>query len=275
MTDGMQPDIARFKEPVDRILARFTVAWVQDKAIERRARKYLAVTLALGGVAAGGAIVAMSGAWGIARPVTVAAAAAVLAIVGGRGWRTLHRLDIDDRKLRTVMRLLRILRADIPRAAPVTLTVDLRRYVDADPQPRLATVARYRHAWLTLTAPLADGNVVTLALTDHIKRKRKRKRTVEVCFTRIRLAARLSKRYRPVDGVLARLSPRVAPPPLRVLRVGRLAGRAGSPRASDARLRAVFESPRVGDVGALPEADALLQTLGWLYGGLAAARRTA
>jgi hypothetical protein len=259
----MVPGMVKLQEPADTIVSRFTAAWVQDKAIERAMRRLVLVMLGIGVAGLAGFVLTIA----LERPVlllvTAGAVASIIAVNARR--RAYARLDIPDRKLQTVLRVLKILRADIPRAERVALAVDLREY-DAS-APSAARVATFTDAWFRLSVRLADGNVVTLLLTDRIKRKIKRKgRRRYGCHGRIRVLVHLAKDNRPAAAVAASLEAR--------------RGAAGHPVAqiaagSESRVVVSLQTRRLTDPAQLPAGDELLRALGWVYGGIAAARRTA
>jgi hypothetical protein len=259
----MTPGIVRLEEPADSIVSRFTAAWVEDEALERRMRRLVAVMIAVGVLGLAGFVGAAAS--GKPRPLLVTAAAAVLLVVIARRWRAYKRLDIDDRKLQTVMRVLKILSADIPRRERVALTVDLRSYDAGAKHP--PAVATFTDDWFRLTARLADGNVVTLTLTDRIKRKVKRKATRFACKSRIRVVLRLGKDNRPAAAVVAGIKALGRDPGL---------GVAGVTAGGDARVAATLRTGRLPDPARLPAGDEILRALAWVYAGVAAAlRRTA
>jgi hypothetical protein len=259
----MTPGVVKFREPADTIVSRFTVAWVEDKAIERKKRQHVWAMVGLGAAAV--ASIFTIGYLHAALHLAVAAAAVGLAVTTGFRWRAYRRLDIDDRKLQTVLRVLKILRADIPRTERVSLSVDLRDYDATASHP--GPVAVFTDAWFRLTTRLADGNVVTLMLTDRIKRKTKRKGRLRFgAQSQIRVAVRLAKPYRPAASIASRLRARPQRDGLPL---------AGITAPSENRLVVAFRSPKVQLLRHLPTGDAVLQALASVYGGIAAARRPA
>lgn len=268
-TGRMTPGVAKFREPADAIVSRFTTAWVEDKAIERKKRTLMWVMIVFGAIGIGGIIVAafITETWS---PLLVTLVAAVPVIIAGRWWRAYNRLDIDNRKLETVLRVLRILRADIPSKDRVSLTVDLRNYDAAAAGQKTVTavasgVSAFADAWFDLTARLADGNVVTLRLIDRIKRKTKRKGRIRLAArSQIRVGMRVAKQYRPAEAIAGRLRGRSAGEGLRVT---------GATAAAENRLLVAFESPRVQTLEQLPAGDATLRALASVYNGIAAVRQ--
>jgi hypothetical protein len=259
----MTPGVAKLRDSADTIVSRFTVAWVEDKALERKKRQLVWIMVGLG-AAAFISIVTIAF-FHAALHLAVAAAAVGLAVATGFRWRAYRRLDIDDRKLQTVLRVLKILRADIPRTERVHLSVDLRDYEATASKP--GPIAVFTDAWFRLTTRLADGNVVTLMLTDRIKRKTKRKGRLRFgARSQIRVAVRLAKQYRPAASIASRLQARPQRDGLPL---------AGITAPSESRLVVAFRSPKVQLLRHLPGGDAVLQALASVYGGIASARRPA
>ncbi len=256
----MTPGVVKLQEPADSIVSRFTAAWVADKAIERTLRRLVAIMIGLGVAAFAGFVAAA--AFHTPLMLLLTAAAVVLLVFVRVRWRAYKRLDIPDRKLQTVLRVLKILRADIPRTARVALAVDLRSYDAAVQSP--PAVATFTDDWFRLSVPLADGNVVTLMLTDRIKRKVKRKTTRFGCHSRIRVLVRLAKAGRPATAVVASLESRrrdVGQPVAQITAGG------------ESRVAVTLRTRRLADPAQLPAGDELLRALAWVYGGIAAARR--
>jgi hypothetical protein len=283
---------------VEPLLTRFRLAAVADRTVERRAMIYLALTAVTGVVAA----ICLFVACGIAVEARKAAerqTATWLAAVGGgafalsigfgvrrRAWK---RLDLDNRKLQALLRVLAILRADIARSERVSMTADLRDTrqggaLVSRESVGASTVSRYRHAWLTLAARLADGNSVALSVVDHLKVKQKR-RTRYVCTTDVDLSIRLDQRYRGAVPALVNLLGRrklpyavpagVVPPsegqgrPPR--ETFRLTGVHAAPNGGAIKL--ALKTPRLPDPSRLPDGDVLLGVLRWFYGSLGDACR--
>jgi hypothetical protein len=267
------PGVHRLREGADRLLARFGAAAVEDKAAERMARVFKVITVVCAVATVVGFFVL--GETDLDPLVTwiVELALAALAVLSGLRWRACARLDLDDRKLQTIQRVLGILRADIPRDAPVSLTVDLRPYDrGGHVVVKQGPSTKYRHAWLELTATLADGTIVTLGLTDRVKRKVKRRGAREQWRSDLDLGLRPARRYGPVSEAARRMRERPVPPPLRLvtLREG-----PGDPRQAR-RLWARLRTPVTPSVPAqLAGGDTLLAILRWAYGGLASPRRSA
>lgn len=265
-----------FVEGASALLARFEAATVEDKLAERKARRFQKLWIAalLGGIVLGFA--------GIVAHVLLLPAALLgflfvlflFLALGQRGQ------DLDDRKLGAVIRLLKVLGADIPRTERVAVRVDFRDYRRGGQLQRQGgafgpRVLDYQHGWLELRARLADGSRVRIAVTELVKRKEKPKRK----YTKVRLRAesvvslsvRLAKTYGASPAVAQRLSGLPTPPPLlrrRVVARGRWV------HAVLARTAAPVASAQVPS-GSLVVGDDLLRALRWVYRGIAAGRRAA
>src|SRR5262249_49019877 len=117
---SVTPGIVKLDARAEALLTRFSAAWVHDKAVERTAKRFIWLAVACVIVA----IVSI----GVFRAPVIGVPAGVLLVVFAVLAFRYHRLDIEDRKLQTVMRVLKMLRADIPRDQRVALTVDLRPF---------------------------------------------------------------------------------------------------------------------------------------------------
>jgi hypothetical protein len=264
------PGIVKLDTRAEALLTRFSAAWVHDKAVERNAKRYTWLAVACVIVA----IVSM-GVFGA--PVIGVPAGVLLVVFAILAFRY-HRLDIEDRKLQTVMRVLKMLRADIPRDQRVSLTVDLRPFT-AGAREKKGNVTRYQHRWLELTTTLADGNTITLGVIDRVKQKSKRRGTRTLAHSDVRIAVRFAKRYRPIGPIADALrghAPGAGRP-------GRFqpGARDRSPEA-ERHLQASYRTrPLVGSAPAgaprgwdgLATADTLLSTVSHVYLGIARARR--
>jgi hypothetical protein len=267
----VKPGVNQLNEKVDLLLARLRLASAADRKAQRWARIFLGLTIVMI-VASIGACNLLVDAAGLPLRLVAIGVMIVLVAVVARAWLRYRRLDLDDRKLQTVQKVLGILRADIPKDAPVALTVDLRGYKAGGKEVgRKGPVTLYRHPWLDLTVPLADGNTITLEVTDRVKRKAKRKKTREQCRSDVDLGLRLDKRYGDASEAVGRLRRLVVPKSLGMVTVQ--AGRATDGRAR--RLSASFSTPVSVSVAQLVGGDALLAAVRWAYAGLAAAPRGA
>ena len=266
----MTPGIVRLDARVDAVISRFSVAWVEDKAVERKAKRYTWLAVGCGVLAIPlGALVAPAA----AAPAGVLLAAFAIAAV------RFHRLDIEDRKLQAVLRVLKVLRADIARDQRVALTVDLRSF-SAGERVQSFRVTRYRHRWLELATTLADGNAITLEVTDRVKQKSKRKKTRTLSFSEVRIAVRFAKRYRPIGPIADALRGHApgtgSPGPFTPGAEDRSAEAERRLEASYRTRRADGTAPAAAPRGwdGLATADTLLSAVRHVYGGIARARRT-
>ena len=266
----MTPGVVKLDARAEPLITRFSAAWVHDKGVERRARRFTWLAVACLAVT----ILAM----GVFGALIVGVPAALLLVVFTVLAFRYHRLDIEDRKLQTVMRVLKMLRADIPREQRVALTVDLRPFT-AGARQKDGRVTRYQHRWLDLTTTLADGNTISLGVIDRVKQKSKRKGTRTLAHSDVRIAVRFAKRYRPI-GPIADALRGYAPG----------AGRPGpfqpgerdrSPEAERYLAASYRTRPLEGTAPAaaprgwdgLATADTLLSTVSHVYRGIARARR--
>jgi hypothetical protein len=266
----VHPGPHRLSEDVDRLLARLSAAVVSDRRVEWRLRISATLTIACIVAALLFLVVFAEEAEGGTVLMVVTTLGALIALFGWR-WRVYRRRDLDDHKLQVVRQVLHILRADIPRAAPVTLTLDLRPYDRGG--ERIAgqgRVTRYRHAWLEATIPLADDNVLSLEVVDAVKRKTRRRGARVQWRTRVDLGLRLASRYGAGEDAARSLRQRGGPAPLGVVTVGTRRVRADGPARLEARLRTPVS------LGTPPlTGDGLLAAVRWAYAGLAVIRRSA
>jgi hypothetical protein len=178
-------------------------------------------------------------------------------------------MDLEDRKVETVQKLLSVLRADVPAVQPLKVEVDFREYVKAGEQ---RAPGSYSQTWLRTTTSLADGTAVALALGEDIKRKERRKRKYTKVKERIcgeaSIDLRLARQYGDAAAAAERL--RSLPPPVGYT----VSGVQGSGRRLHATLRtapAARLKARGAPVvtGRLPDADTMLVALRWAYRALA------
>jgi hypothetical protein len=262
------PGIVRLDARPEALISRFSAAWVHDKAVERQARRFTWLTV-------GGAILTVVTLMTTLPVLWVPALALTLAcLITAIRFR---RLDIEDRKLQAVMRVLKVLRADIPREQRVALTVDLRTF-KAGQCVTTGRVTHYRHEWLTLTTRLADGNAITLEASDRVKQKAKRKRTRTLAHSEVRIGVRFAKRYRPIGPIADALrghAPGVGSPgPF-------TPGAADRSPTAERQLAASYRTRRLEGLrpsatgwDGLATADTLLSTVRHVYRGVARARRS-
>lgn len=212
----------------------------------------------------------------------VALALTVLAFVKARGH---GQHDLDDRKLASARRVVSVLRADVPSTWPLGLEVDFRAYeqggtvLEKTGGRFSARSAKYAHEWLVLRANLADGSSVVASLSDKVSRKekpkRKRTKVAETFATRTSVTLRLGKGRGSAEAVVGRLRGTSPPGGCTVLSLearGRLLS--AVVRAPVGR-RVTNRSTTETNMDRLASGDTLLQTLSWLYGGVAATVRAA
>lgn len=261
-----------YREPADALIARLEAANAEDEQAERR-KKWLVGGIVVGVLCGffGIPVAAETGFWPM--PVLGLATLVVSIVLLVRT----NRHDLDDRKLETALRFLRILRADVPPGDAVSLRIDFR---DPEQGGRAAVGAaekpgakRWEHAWLDVTAPLADGNEVTFAVVADVVRKSKAKRKYTKVRERIAETVEgsihVDGRYGDPAAAAERLRLSGAPPNLALRRVA----------ATGPRLRFRLETPDTvtvngrGTVQVTPDArvtaDTLLGTLLWAYRALA------
>jgi hypothetical protein len=270
----VQAGVNQLSEKVDLLLARLRIAAAADKRTQRNARIFGVLTILLIVAFVGACDLLVDGVAPLALPYKLLAMSAliVLVVLVARRWHRYRRQDLDDRKLQTVQKVLGILRADIPRDSAVALTVDLRGYkVGGTEAGRKGAVTLYRHAWLTLTVPLADGNTITLEVTDRVKRKVKRKKSREQCRSAVDLGLRLDKRYGDAADAVRRLRRLPVPKSLGLVTVTDGPKTDGRAR----RLSARFATPVTLSDSQLVAGDALLAAVRWAYVGLTPTGRSA
>jgi hypothetical protein len=152
----------------------------------------------------------------------------------------------------------------VPAKAIVDLSIDWRGYDTGGERVDNPKWIAYRHAWLALQAPLADGNRVSIAFTDHVGWRAKRRGTVYRTAFEVGIGMRLAKRYRPGAAVVDRA--RTLPPI-----GGGLVLRSLQASADGAWIEATFRSASVKAWSlSLPGADGTLVALQWIYRAFAA-----
>jgi hypothetical protein len=272
----MRVDRYTFDSPADPIVDRLTAAETEDKSAERSKKMWT-------GVGCTGAVMVFGSFFLISVLGFFAAIPIVLGLlicIPGFVIAARHgNHDLNDRKLGTARRVVSLLRADIPVAEPVSLTVDFRPYDKAGPPAEKTGSGwsgprseRYEQTWLELKTRLADGTAVTASLVDRVskkmKPKRKRTKTTEAWITLATVSLRLDKRYGDAATVAARLA-NTSPDGAWKVRSCRGQGRSlvavlVTPRGRVVTNRSTTSSG-MDDIG---NADTLLRTLRWLYGGL-------
>lgn len=278
------PGSERLRQRVEPLLARIRLMTARDRAYTRAARWWL-VGAVLSLVVGVGLTIVVNETRALRRrvdPSTVFFAFVPITVgVCGWQWRRYRRLDLDDRKLASVRRVLTLLRADIPLRDVVDLTADFRdcerggQLVERSGSWIGSNIKKYRHGWLTVRARLADGNAVVIAVTDRAIRRQKRKssggktkwKVVRRAYTDVDVSLRLAKPYRPATVITSQLrDPRPVGLTLQKL----------EPSVDGTWVHARFRSRTVQNLGELPGAEAPVAVLRWLYQGLAiAAQRPA
>jgi hypothetical protein len=193
--------------------------------------------------------------------------------------------DLDDRKLGSARRVVSVLRADVPSTWPLGLEVDFRTYeqggtvLEKTGGRFSARSAKYAHEWLELRANLADGSSVVATLMDKVSRKekpkRKRTKVAETFVTRTSVTLRLGKGRGSAEAVALRLRGTQPPGGCRVLSLEGRGRVLSAVVAAPVARRVVNRSTTETGMDRLASGDTLLQTLSWLYGGVAAALRAA
>lgn len=212
----------------------------------------------------------------------VALALTVVAFVKARGH---GQHDLDDRKLASARRAVSVLRADVPSTWPLGLEVDFRTYDQGGTVLEKtggrfgARSAKYAHEWLVLRANLADGSSVVATLADKVSRKekpkRKRTKVRETFVTRTSVTLRLGKGRGSAEAVATRLRGTSPPGGSSVLSLEGRGRVLSAVVAAPIARRVVNRSTTETGMDRLATGDTLLQTLSWLYGGVAATVRAA
>ncbi|MCU0241194.1 MAG: hypothetical protein MUF51_02075 [Vicinamibacteria bacterium] len=271
----------RLADRADALLTALERAAGEDLTAERR-RRIAGWIAALFGAAIFFSLflIAIHWAFGLLTLLSVALFAAALT-----AYFLVKRHDLDDRKLGTALRVLKVLRADIAQAEKVSLRLDFRGYqaggqlLSKEGLTGGQKNLRYSHAWMELRTRLADGTFVRLAITDHVRRKEKPKRKYtkvnERTVCQASVVARLAKRYGDAAAIEARLK---AAPPLPGLQLHALSAQNRAVRATFATPAAVSQSGRNSyqqGLDKMANGDTLLAALRYIYSGLSPARKAA
>lgn len=268
----MTPGVHQLRERADTMLTRLRLLDRYDKAYTRRRNAWTLAAIGAGIAGIFATVVASETRAAPPEAVFFLIGVPLVAVCVIQAVRY-HRLDLDDRKIDLVFRLVTMLRADVRAREPIALAADFRSYrrggtiVDRSGSFLGSNVKKYRHPWLTLRVTLADGNLLVVTVVDRITQRQKRKSAGgKTKYKRrvrgrsdVSIAMRLAKRYRPAADVVGRLG---------ALSVPGLTLTVATPSTDGARLDATFRSPTVLDVAALPGAAQVLGALRWLYGGL-------
>lgn len=267
----MQVGAHELKGTADVLLRQLEAAERRDNEAEKKAHRYgcLMAACILFGVVGVPASIAFP-------PLVVVAVALIAgAVVFGVKRSREKTFDLDDHKLQTALRVLKVLRTDIPAQEVVTLKLDFRDYRVGGRQVSKEggwfssiRVYDYEHAWFDLDARLADGNVVSIAVRQEITRKEKSKRKYTKVRERVSSDVLLGMKLREgaAEDVRARLAG--APPGLAVRR---LDGQGAHLRVALTGGEALTQKGRYGSstTGQPLGAEALLGALLWVYGGIA------
>jgi hypothetical protein len=266
------------------LLRRFEAAQGSDKQAEARARK-LGIGAALCGAGAflsfflGGMVAAVTDS-SIGFLLIPAFLIGMIVLLVKR--HKAKKFDLDDRKLATVVRVLRMLSADTPQQSDVSVHVDFRDYqkggTRSDEQKSgvfgSSKSMKFTHPWLRFGGVLADGTRYQLDVVESVARKERSKRKYTKVKERIRSTLQIQLRLRPTrygsGDAVAQLLRSIPPPrPLQLKGV----------RATGPKLQAVLQTPLYSKVKGryrptetgkenLFDADMLLQSMLWIYDGI-------
>jgi hypothetical protein len=269
----MRVDAYRLKGTADVLLRQLEAADRSDHEAERKAKRFGrmgALFLVLG-------VISLPFSAGVQELFFLTAILVVAGIVSLVIRAKATKFDLDDRKLDAALGLLKVLRTDISANEVIELGVDFRDYraggrlINKDGGWLSSLkVYDYEHDWFHITARLADGNVVSMSVTDEISRKEKSKRKYTKVRERTSSDVSLSIKLREGDApsIRARLSG--APPGLAIKR---LVGEGPHFRASFVGGQTLSTSGRGSSTQGEPlGGDALLGALLWVYGGIAPAK---
>ncbi len=267
----MQVGAYTFKGTADVLVRQLEAAERRDNEAEVKAKRYGCTTafcfvfgIVLSFVAIGFPLLLLLG-----PPLVVAG------IVFAVKYSREKKHDLDDRKLEAALRVVQVLRTDIPAQEEVDLRLDFRDYRVGG---RLVEkqggwfsslkVYEYEHAWLDFSARLADGNVVGVAVTDEVTRKEKSKRKYTKVRERVSSDIALSLKLR--EGSAEDVRARVSGAP-RGLAIRRLDARGARLTAVLRGGQALTQKGRTGSstTGEPLGADTLLGALLWVYAGIA------
>jgi hypothetical protein len=192
------------------------------------------------------------------------------------------RHDLDNGKLGTLLKLLSVLRADVPARSELEVKVDFRDYrsggqLTGKEGGWLSSVKtyKYRHAWLEMKLALVDKSRVRFSISDDVTRKEKSKRKYtkvnERRSSEVTVTVDLDDRYVDAKKLAGRLSASRSPLGMKLVSV----------TGEGTVLRAVAESGdcRVvtGRHGATTtgaehrvDGDSVLKLMLWVWHGLGA-----
>ena len=276
----MKIDRYVWEDRAEHLLALIQRAQSEDDVAEKLQKRWIGLGCVGLIVTIGGLVAAISQEiWLLAVVPLVAVVLSVLAFMKANRHGT-H--DLDDRKLTSARRLISVLKADVPAGWPLGLEVDFRSYTDGgvvvektgtSSGPRSA---KYSHEWLVLRANLADGSSVVATLADKVSRKekpkRKRTKIAETFVTKASVTVRLGKRHGSAEAVAQRLAGTGPGGTSTVLSIEGRGRVLHAVVAAPVGRKQVNRGSSEYNMDQLVTGDTLLQTLHWLYGGMAASR---
>ena len=155
----------RLEDTAAGFLARFEATHASDKAAEKAIRRAKVTAIVAAVCTLPSCLVGI----GLGLELLLFKISLSIALGALAFWFWKRRYDIEDRKLQAVVRVLKVLRADVPAQGKLGVNVDFRGY------RRGGTVVkkeggffssvkskRYRHDWLQIQAPLLDGSRVQI-----------------------------------------------------------------------------------------------------------------
>ncbi|MBI4861501.1 MAG: hypothetical protein HY815_14760 [Candidatus Riflebacteria bacterium] len=285
----MQSRLYHYRSSAESLIRTLQTAAREDKAAEAGASKMgcwaaCAFMLGVGSCVAAAPTADVNAALGaLCLVVTAASLVSGLVCVTLRSRHLSH--DLEDRKYQSVVKLLKVTMPDLDPAHPIKMMIDFR---GADVGGQLVktegggffsseSVRWFDHPWLTLRTRFADGNEISIGVSQSVKCKSKKKRK----RTRIRMAGtetlRIALKLRPAYG-----APEKTLEALRAIAVP--AGLTlSAARSKDRWIKATFRTGlavvegrlsevKGGSVGLLLDGHKLLGALLWLDRGIGTAR---
>jgi len=178
--------------PVATLQSELMVIADFDKEAERQSKKWGIRTAIAALVVIIGLITALTGIGNKGKgsnPVKVVTG--LIFLVGGLGpaiycgihWRRWARRNIEDRRYLILQEIVRHLSCDMARDTPLKVTLNGNDYhkkeylaVGDDKTVMVSGASAYRLPWLSLSGQFVDGHRFTVAATQIVKRKERRKR---------------------------------------------------------------------------------------------------
>jgi hypothetical protein len=271
-----------FDGPVAEILGRLEEAQASDGLAEKQTKRYSNwfVGCLVFGLIGWLPLAFVGTALDTSTPILLSPLSLVAAVVFRVLQVLARRHDVDDRRLETAARLLRMLGADTAEGASAELKLDLRGYLKAGRLVEkqggfFSSVKTWKSSfpWLQLTGALVDGTRYQIGVVDTIGRKTKSKRKYKKVKERFRSQIVLKLRLRPragaVEPIVAALEAAEPPSPLSRVAVK------GSGQLLEVRLAtppAVQTKGRYrttpADPARLVSGDQLLSALLWTWDGI-------